>query len=301
MFSRRIRAELALVLCTFIWGATFVVVKDALADISVLAFLAIRFGLGAALMALMFRRSITELDCRGIWAGVQIGLFVFGGFAFQTAGLRWTTPSRAAFITGSCVVLVPFLLAAFGHRRITAWIWGAAAITLAGLYFLSVPRESFSGLNRGDPIVFVCAIMFALQIIFISRHVERHSVGGLSFLQVATTAALSILFLPIASWTGWEPLRIVWNRNVIFAILATAVGATAIAFSLQTWAQKHTSVSHAAILISLEPVFAALTSLLLGRERLGARAFGGAALIFVGILLAELKSSAPIAPESPHG
>ena len=203
MLNRRVRADLALVLCTFIWGATFVVDKDALADISVLAFLAVRFGLAAILMAVMFRRSITRLDKRGVWAGAQIGLFMFGGFVFQTAGLRWTTPSKAAFITGSSVVLVPLFLAAFGWRRITPWTWAAVAIAFGGLYFLTVPREGFLRINRGDPVVFVCAILFAMQIILISRYVERSSVGGLSFLQVAATAALSILALPIAAeWAG---------------------------------------------------------------------------------------------------
>jgi drug/metabolite transporter (DMT)-like permease len=299
MLSRRIRADLALVLCTLIWGATFVIVKDALADISALAFLAVRFGMAALLMAVMFRKSLARLDRRGAWAGTQIGLFMFGGFLFQTLGLRWTTPSKAAFITGSCVVLVPFLLAASGQRRITAWTWSAAAITFGGPYFLTVPRQGLSGLNRGDPLVFVCAILFALQIIFISRYVEHHSVGGLSFLQVAITAALSIVLLPIAMGTGWEPLRMVWNGNVIFAVLVTAIGATAIATPLQTWAQKHTSASHAAILISLEPVFAALTALILGRERLGARGFSGAALVFAGILLAELTAPVPVSAEAP--
>jgi drug/metabolite transporter (DMT)-like permease len=295
MLSRRARADLALVLCTFIWGATFVIVKDALADISVLAFLAVRFALAAILMAVMFRGSIARLDKRAVWAGAQIGLFMFGGFLFQTAGLRWTTPSKAAFITGSSVVLVPLLLAAFGWRRITPWTWAAVAVAFGGLYFLTVPREGFLGINRGDPIVFVCAILFAMQIILISRHVERFSVGGLSFLQVAATAALSIVALPIAAGMGWEPVRIVWNGNVIFAIAATAIAATAIATPLQTWGQKHTSASHAAILFTLEPVFAALTSLLLRRERLDARTLAGAALVLVGILLAELKSPAPVA------
>jgi len=294
MLNQRIRADLALVLCTFIWGATFVVVKDALADISVLAFLAVRFGLAAILLAVMFRRSITRLDKGGVWAGAQIGLFMFGGFVFQTTGLRWTTPSKAAFITGSSVVLVPLLLAAFGWRRITPWTWTAVAIAFGGLYFLTVPREGFLGINRGDPIVLVCAILFAMQIILISRYVERFSVGGLSFLQVAATAALSILALPIAAGMGWEPVRIVWNGNVVFAIAATAVAATAIATPLQTWGQKHTSASHAAILFTLEPVFAALTSLLLRRERLDARTLAGAALVLVGILLAELKGPAPV-------
>ena len=295
MLSRRARADIALVLCTFIWGATFVIVKDALADISVLVFLAVRFALAAILMAVMFRSSITRLDKRGVWAGAQIGLFMFGGFLFQTAGLRWTTPSKAAFITGSSVVLVPLLLAALGWRRITPWTWAAVAIAFGGLYFLTVPREGFTGINRGDPIVFVCAILFAMQIILISRYVEHHSVGGLSFLQVAATAALSIVALPIAAGMGWEPVRIVWNGNVIFAIAATAIAATAIATPLQNWGQKHTSASHAAILFTLEPVFAALTSLLLRRERLDARTLAGAALVLVGILLAELKGPAPVA------
>ncbi len=295
MLSRRARADIALVLCTFIWGATFVIVKDALADISVVVFLAVRFALAAILMAVMFRSSITRLDKRGVWAGAQIGLFMFGGFLFQTAGLRWTTPSKAAFITGSSVVLVPLLLAALGWRRITPWTWAAVAIAFGGLYFLTVPREGFTGINRGDPIVFVCAILFAMQIILISRYVEHHSVGGLSFLQVAATAALSIVALPIAAATGWEPVRIVWNGNVIFAIAATAIAATAIATPLQNWGQKHTSASHAAILFTLEPVFAALTSLLLRRERLDARTLAGAALVLVGILLAELKGPAPVA------
>jgi drug/metabolite transporter (DMT)-like permease len=295
MCSRRARADLALILCTFIWGATFVIVKDALADISVLAFLAVRFALAAILMAVMFRGSIARLDKRGVWAGAQIGLFMFGGFLFQTAGLRWTTPSKAAFITGSSVVLVPLLLAAFGWRRINPWTWAAVAVAFGGLYFLTVPHEGFQGINRGDPIVFVCAILFAMQIILISRHVERFSVGGLSFLQVAVTAVLSIVLLPIAARTGWEPVRIVWDGNVIFAIAATAIAATAIATPLQTWGQKHTSASHAAILFTLEPVFAALTSLLLRRERLDARTLAGAALVLVGILLAELKGPAPVA------
>jgi drug/metabolite transporter (DMT)-like permease len=298
MMNQRIRADLALVVCTFIWGATFVVVKDALADISILAFLAVRFALASALMAAMFWRNIARLDKRAAWAGAQIGLFMFGGFVFQTAGLQWTTPSKAAFITGSSVVLVPLLLAAFGWRRITGWTWAAVAIAFGGLYFLTVPREGFSGINRGDPIVFVCAVLFAFQIILISRYVEHHSVGGLSFLQVATTAVVSILALPIAAQAGWEPVRIVWNGNVVFAVGATAIAATAIATPLQNWGQKHTSASHAAILFTLEPVFAVIASLALGRERLGGRSVAGAALILAGILLAELKGPAPVAPDS---
>jgi len=298
MLSKRARADLAMGFCTVIWGATFVLVKDALADISVFVYIAVRFSLAAIVMAFVFWSSLRRLNRATLWAGVQIGICMFGGYAFQTVGLRFTTPAKAAFITGMCVVLVPLMLAVFGRRRITVWIWSGAGAALAGLYFLTVPPEGMGALNRGDPIVFGCAVMFALHIIFIGRYVGEHSVGSLAFLQVATTAVLAAMLLPVVAAAGWEKPRLVLSDTVIFAMLITAIGSTVIAFSFQTWAQKHTSPSHIAILVSLEPVFAALTSWLLARERFGMRTLGGAALIFAGILLAELKGAAPAAPES---
>lgn len=298
MLSKRARADLAMGFCTVIWGATFVVIKDALADISVFLYIAVRFSLAAIVMAFVFWTSLRRLNRRTLWAGVQIGFFMFGGYAFQIAGLRLTTPAKAAFITGLSVVLVPIFLAAFGRRRITAWIWAGAVVALAGLYFLTVPSEGFGALNRGDPIVLGCAVMFALHIIFIGRYAGEHSVGSLAFLQVATTAVLSAMLLPIVAAAGWEKPRMVMSDTVIFAILVTSIGATVIAFSFQTWAQQHTSPSHVAILISLEPVFAALTSWLLVREHFGMRTLAGAAFIFAAILLAELKGATLAAPES---
>jgi len=300
MLSKRARADLALCFCSLIWGATFVVVKDALADVSVFVYLAVRFGLAAVLMGILFWRSLRETNLRTVWAGAQIGFLMLGGYVFQTSGLKYTTPSKAAFITGSSVVLVPILLAAFGRRRVTGWIWAGAFAALAGLYFLTVPREGLGGLNRGDPIVFVCAVMFALHIIFIGRYIEPHSVGALSFLQVATTAVLSGILLPLFAATGWEQPRLVLTGNLVGAVLITAIGSTVIGFSFQVWAQQYTTPIHTAILLSLEPVFAALASWVLAREHLGGRTLVGAALIFAGILLSELKGPAPVAPESPE-
>ena len=294
--SQRLRADLALTICTLIWGATFVVIKAALADISVMAYLAIRFGLAAVIMAVLYWRTVRALTRQAVWAGVQVGAFMFGGYMFQISGIRFTTPSKAAFITGISVVFVPIILAVFGRRRISRWIWIGAVVALTGLYFLTVPSEGLGGLNRGDPIVFGCAIMFALHMIFISRGVEHHSVAAISFLQVATTAVLATLVLPLAAATGWERPRLVWTPFLVFAILATAILCTVVCFSLQTWAQKHTSASHAALLLSLEPVFAAVTSVSLGQERIGVRMLLGAALILAGILLAESKASPDSTP-----
>ena len=183
MASLRLRADLALVLCTAIWGVTFVIVKDALTDVSVLVFLAVRFGVASLVMAAIFWRPIRLMSLHSWWGGAEIGLAMFGGFIFQTVGLRFTTPSKAAFLTGCCVVIVPFLSPLFGKMKITPAVWAAALLTLAGLYFLAVPRAGFRDLNRGDALVFVAAISFAFQIIFITRHVEKHAVGGLSFVE----------------------------------------------------------------------------------------------------------------------
>jgi drug/metabolite transporter (DMT)-like permease len=298
MPTKRLLADLSLGLCALIWGTTFVVIKDALADISVIPYLALRFGVAAVVMAVIYWRKLRNLTRATVWAGVQIGVFMFGGYVFQIAGLKYTTPSKAAFITGTFVVFVPILVALFERRRIAVWVWLGAASALAGVYFLTVSPEGFGALNRGDPMVFVCAIMFALHMIFIARHVGLHSVAALSFLQVVTTAVLSSALLGIATATGWEHPRVAWTGYLVFAILLTALGATVLGFSLQTWAQQYASPSHAAILVSLEPVFAALTSFVLARERFGARVLAGAALIFAGILLAELKGTAAVASES---
>ena len=300
LLSKRARADLALGFCSLIWGATFVVVKDALSNCSVFLYIAIRFSLAALLMGLLFWRSLRELNRKTIWAGAQIGLFMFGGYAFQTSGLRLTSPSNAAFITGSSVILVPILLAAFGRRHMTAWIWAGAAAAFAGLYLLTVPVEGLRDLNRGDPLVFMCAVMFAFHMIFIGRHVERHSVGALSFLQVATTALLALASVPILGAAGWERPRLHWSGQLIFAIAITAIGSTVIGFSLQTWAQQYASPAHTAILVSLEPVFAAATAFFFAHQHLSGRALAGAALVLAGILLAELRSPAPVAPESPE-
>jgi drug/metabolite transporter (DMT)-like permease len=299
MIGKRVRADLALGFCALIWGSTFVVVKNALADSSVFVYIAIRFALAAMVMAGVFWRSLRQLDRRTIWAGFQIGLLMLGGYAFQTAGLQFTTASKAAFITGCSVVLVPLILSICG-RGIHFWIWSGSGAALLGLYFLTVPSEGLGALNRGDVLVFICSIMFALHMIFIGRYVGRHSVGGLAFVQVATTALLATLLVPLFAAWHLEPPRLTWTGGLVFAILITAIGSTVMGFSFQVWAQQHTSPSHAAILISLEPVFAVITSWLLTRERLGYRGLSGGGLILAGILMAELRSSAAAAPESPE-
>jgi drug/metabolite transporter (DMT)-like permease len=297
--STRLKADLALAACTLVWGATFVLVKSALHDASVFVFIATRFVIATALMAAIFWRPLRKTTRAEIRAGVSLGLLMFSGYVFQTVGLLSTTPSKAAFITGSSVVMVPILHGIFWKSRIGAWVWAGVAAALVGLYLLTVPKSGFAGLNRGDLLVGGCAVAFALHILFVGHFSPKHSVGALSFHQVAATAALSLIALPIVTFTHWEPFRFRLSPELLLALVVTAAFATAFAFSVQVWAQKHTTPSHTAILFSLEPVFAGLTSFLFFGERLSTRSLIGAALILAGIVLAEMKGPAPAAAESP--
>jgi drug/metabolite transporter (DMT)-like permease len=295
---RKLKADLLLIGCTLIWGTTFVLVKDALAAASVFVFLALRFLLATAVLVLVYWREARTAGRGTLRAGTIIGCCMFGGYAFQTAGLSLTTPSKAAFITGFFVVLVPVLLALFGARQVQLWLWVGALAAFAGLYFLAVPPSGLATLNRGDLLVLACAFMFALHVIAIGHYSVRYSVGALALIQVAVTALCTSLCIPIFAVIGAENPHLRWTSGLIVTLLVTGIFATALAFSVQVWAQQYTSANHAAIIFTLEPVFAGLTSFAFYHERLGARSLAGATLILCGILIAELLGPAPAAESS---
>ncbi len=295
--SRKFKADLLLVACTVIWGASFVIVKSALGDASVFAFLMIRFAVAAVSLAAWCFRDLGGLDAKSLRAGAVMGCCMFGGYVFQTAGIELTTPSKAAFVTGFSVVLIPIFLGLFAHHLIGRWIWAGTLTAIAGLYYLTVPSDGFGGLNFGDVLVLCGSVAFAWHIIAIGRYAGTHSATMLNFLQVSMTLLMIAAVGFSLQAAGREPLRVSWTARFVVAVLLTGVLATAVTFAVQLWAQQFTSPSHAAILFTLEPVFAALTSFLFFQERLGRRGLAGAALILAGILLAEFKGPAPAATE----
>ena len=297
--TKRLRADLSLAFCSLLWGATFVVVKNSLAYSSVFVFLSARFTLAALLMAVFRPRAFRTLKREELLAGAALGFFMFAGYAFQTAGLRYTTPAKSGFVTGSSVVLVPLLLGVFWGRRLTFWVYAGVSAAVFGLYFLTVPSEGLAHHNRGDLLTLVAAGFYAVHIILVGDYTRRHSVAALSVLQVAACAALAWLATGLASATVWQPVRFGWQAQSLLGIAICAVLATAVAFSVQLWAQQYTSSSHAAVLFTLEPVFASLTSYILLRKTLGHRAVLGAGFVLAGILIAELLGP-PAAPESPE-
>jgi drug/metabolite transporter (DMT)-like permease len=297
--SQRLRAELALAFCTFLWGSTFVVVKNSLDQSSVFVFLAVRFSLAGLCMVVFRPQVLGALQREEIFAGIRLGFFMFGGYAFQTAGLQYTTASNSGFITGSSVVLVPLILALFWGKRVTLWVYFGTIAAAAGLYFLTVPASGIAHLNRGDVLTFFAAASYAVHIILVGEYTREHSAAALSVLQVLACAGMAWLAALGAHAIRWQAMRFESTGALWIGVAICAVFATAIAFSLQLWAQQYTTPSHAAILFTLEPVFAVATSYVVLHERLGLRALVGAALVLAGILAAELLGP-PAAPESPE-
>ncbi len=289
--SRRFQADLALLVCALIWGGSFIVIKNGLADASVFVFVALRFALATLAMGMISLVALRRRAPGMLRAGMLLGGIMFAGYALETAGLQMTSASKAAFITGSSVVWVPLLSAAFGLRRINRWIWAGALAAFGGLYFLAVPPEGLGGLNRGDVLVALCAVAFATQIIAVGKYTRKYSVRALNTVQSGMTAALAGAAIPLLGRLHWETPRVAWNAGLAGALFYTAILSTALAFVLQFWAQRYTTPSHTAIVFSLQPVFAALCGWMVAGEKLTGREFLGAGMIFGGILLAELKAS----------
>jgi drug/metabolite transporter (DMT)-like permease len=275
-------AEAALAFNAVVWGATFVLIKAALQDVSALLFLALRFSLAALALLLLFRGSLGK--DRQMPAGAWLaGVFLFGGYFFQTEGLRFTTPPRSAFLTGLATVMVP-LLGALVYRirpQISEVLGGLVATLGMGLMSLERPLGSIS---RGDVLTLLGAIAFAGHIVTLGHFSRFVSFPLLSVVQIGGAAVCALLMAPWA-----EPARIAWQPAVIWAIVITGLLCTALAFTVQAWAQRHTTSTRTALIYALEPVVAWITSFVVTGEGLAGRTAAGAALILAGIVLVELK------------
>jgi drug/metabolite transporter (DMT)-like permease len=276
--------DLSLVAIALIWGATFVLVKQALADVSTLLFLTLRFSIAALALAAIFHRKLRGPNiARGLRGGVIAGIFLFSGYVLQTAGLRYTSASKAGFITGLYIPLVP-LFSALIYRRIPQIMEIAGVATaFCGLALMTIERDLLH-IGRGDLLVAGCAIAYSFHILALGRFAKDADPGLLALIQIATCAVLSA-----ATFWWAEPARIRWTPDVVVALAVTGLLATALAFLVQSWAQRWNSPTRTALIFSMEPVFAWATSYVVAGELLSRRGTLGALLILAGIVLVELK------------
>jgi drug/metabolite transporter (DMT)-like permease len=272
----------------FIWGSTFVLVKEALNSASPLALNSARMIVAAVLLAIFYRKKIAVLTRPALIAGVTVGFFLYLGYALQTSGLKLTTPSKSAFLTGTSSVLVPLLLVAIWRAHIHLWRVAGIALALIGLFLMTVPGGTaglvdFANVNLGDLLTIGCAFSFAFHIIFVGRASQRFPFEQVAVLQVGTAAILMTVSAPLLEHPHFRP-----TATAIAAVLVTGILCTAVAFTVQSWAQQFTPATHTALIFTSEPVFAWLTSFIYLKERLGMRAGVGALLILGGVLVSEL-------------
>lgn len=288
---RRWQADLALASIAFVWGATFVIVKRALLEISTLYFLSLRFALGSFCLFLIFLPVFRKARGRDIWKGLRggatAGLFLWLGFVFQSLGLKFTTAGNSGFLTGLYIVLVPLISAAIYRRWPLARELIGIFVATAGMVVLTLPSlDRNLRMNKGDLLTLGCAVAFAFHLIILGYYSQREQFEAVALGQIGCAATLSGISLV------WEPPRAVWSTAVILAIVITALLATALAFALQTWAQQYTTPTRTALVLALEPVFALATAVSAGGETLTISAVAGGALILMGILTVELKPAA---------
>jgi drug/metabolite transporter (DMT)-like permease len=286
-------ADVSLLLVAFVWGTTFVLVQNAIAFLEPFSFNGVRFFMAAFLLGgwlvIFEREQLKKINKKLLISGIIMGLFLFIGYAFQTIGLLHTTSSKAGFITGLSVVMVPvfsFMLLKIkpGFNAIIG-----VSIATAGLYLLTMTDKV--SLNIGDAYVLICAVGFALHIIFTGKYSSKYPALLLTVIQVGTVALLSGIFAFFTeNWQQAFETGVLFKTNVVTALIVTSLFATALAFFAQTAFQKFTTPTRVALIFAMEPVFAAAAGFMWANERLSFSALTGCLLIFAGMVFAEIPA-----------
>lgn len=276
-------ALVLLLVATAAWGATFVVVKDAVAHMQVLGFLAWRFLIAGGLLAIVRPASLLRLGRRGWAQGVLLGLALAAGYVLQTYGLRHTQAAVSGFLTGLQVVFTPLLVWLLLRQKPGTRVWAATALATAGLAVISLRGFSF---GLGEALTVASAAAFALQIVGLGYWAAVAGSYGLATVQLLTVAVCCLVAdVP-------QGIQMPTSSGTWAAVVFTAVVATAFAFVVQSWAQAQISTARAAIVFTLEPVFAALAAACAG-EQLGLPLLAGGALVIAAMLVVEVATWGP--------
>lgn len=276
--SRSGRAAASLLAMAAIWGSTFFLIHDLLHRLPVFSFLAIRFTIASALLLLVAPRAIGRLSPEKRRHGLVLGVLYGLAQILQTWGLGHTSASVSGFITGLYVVFTPLLGATLVRTRLRHRSWVATALALAGLGVLTLSGVS---LGLGEAVTLLAAVLYALHIVGLGVWSNAADAVGMSVLQIIVIALIS---LAAAVPQG---IQLPHRGSDWWAILYMAVAAGALAVLAQTWAQAHLAATRSAIIMSMEPVFAALFAVLFGGETPTARLVIGGLLVVVAMQLAE--------------
>ena len=283
MRKQKILAQLSMVITTMIWGITFVMVKDALNDAPPYMFASLRFGIAFLLGFIYVNKGIKDISDTEMLGGLLCGFCLFVGYAFQNFGLMETTPSKSAFITSVSVILVPIILVLFKIKKVNPRIWIAVVLAIIGLYILLNPTGG--GINVGDMLTFGCAVSFAAHVIMQDKYLSKGaSISKLFLIQIMFVTLFSCISVFL-----FEDISIHISQRLIIALLVTGILATFVAIMFMVWAQTILGPNQTAILLSLEPVFAALFSTFFAGEILGIYGWVGGMIVVLGVISSEIS------------
>jgi drug/metabolite transporter (DMT)-like permease len=286
----RYRSEGALLVAALLFGVTFPLVHDALADIDPFAYLVLRFTIAVVVLgpfAIMLAKRAGAVERRMlIRVGVLAGVLLFGGYATQTVGLQTTSPSESAFITGLYVVLTPIVESVVRRRRPPAPVLAGIGLATIGLYLLTGADLSLIG--TGELWTLACAAIFAVWIVYQGEYAAR--LGSIPFTTVQMVIVASLAVPPTVARGVGDITGL-----AVFAAAFTGIACSAVALSLQVYGQRRIAPSRAALILLMEPVFAAVAGFANG-ERLGLVAVGGALVILLGILISEIGPGRRVVP-----
>ena len=276
--------RLALLTAAVIWGSSFIVMKDAVDDVPAFQLLAIRFTLAGILLAIIFHKRLLKSGKALLGHGAVCGVLLLAGYATQTFGLMSVTPGTNAFLTSVYCVMVPFMAWGFFRKRPTAYNWMAAVLCIAGIGLISLSGDLTIG--AGEALTLLSGVFYALHIMALSRFGESDDPVALTIVQFAMAAVLAWVCTLLTERGAAFPAPAVWPQLLYLTIFATA--ATLV---LQSVGQSLTPPNQSAILLSLESVFGALFSVILGYEALTLPTLCGFALVFVSVIISETQLS----------
>lgn len=288
--NKTLLADGTLLFVVFVWGATFVVVQDAIAFLTPFSFNAVRFFMAFVLLALFYvffsKKQANHFSKTSIKAGITLGFWLFLSYAFQTLGLLYTSPAKAGFITGLSVILVPLFSFLLLKQKLSRNALLGVICATVGLYMITMLQAS--SVNKGDFFVLISAISFAMHIITTGKYAKHVQALPLTIIQIFSVALLSF----ISSFIFENPqamyrAEVLLKKEVLSGLLITSILATAFAFLAQTYFQAYTSATRVALIFAMEPVFAALTSYIVIGEQFTISMIFGCLLILMGNVLAE--------------
>ena len=281
---KSIQAEIYLLIIVIIWGSTFALIKGVIDTIPPYTYLAYRFLLAALILVVIFWKRLKKLNIMVLKKGSLIGIFLFLGYTLQTVGIKYTTATKAGFITGLSVVLVPIISHFFIKDKVSRNSVIGVVLAFTGLWFLNY-SGSFS-FNLGDFLVLLCAFSFAMHIISVGLFGKKLDYVLLAITQITVVFVLSLLMALIFERPA---IHLSYSSYIWWSIVITGILATALAFYMQNRFQRHSTATKTAIIFSGEPISAAMFAYLLLGEKVGLIAWAGGLLIIFGMIISQSK------------